>query len=473
MRLTVINFSCAFVLPLVIHLLASFNFVQSETTINFDYHNYDEMTMILNDINRNYPQLTSLYSIGKSVQGRELWVMLISKDINEEILMKPNVKYIGNMHGNEAVGREMLIHLILYLLTNYESDRYVRYLVDNTRIHIMPSMNPDGFEMSKEGQCHGGVGRGNANGRDLNRNFPDYFTPSDTPPEAETRAVQEWIRKTPFVLSANLHGGALVASYPFDNFPQGSPLKSARNSPAPDDDVFYHLAKIYSFNHRTMYQGKPCPGPGGTDGFPNGTTNGAHWYPLAGGMQDYNYIWEGCMELTLELSCCKYPYRHELSQFWMDNKQALLTYLGEAHRGVRGLITDINGNPIPRALLMIKGRNISFKSSDKGEIWRILLPGTYTVEVKAEGFESMSKTFTVNDGEITEIYLQLTPNEFRKGLVSSLMPSSSSSFDSHPLSHHNDTLFFPDQPFPYVGSSSMVHKETIYSKFNRWVNNWG
>lgn len=64
--------------------------------------------------------------------------------------------------------------------------------------------------------------RGNANGRDLNRNFPDYFTPSDTPPEAETRAVQEWIRKTPFVLSANLHGGALVASYPFDNFPQGS-----------------------------------------------------------------------------------------------------------------------------------------------------------------------------------------------------------------------------------------------------------
>lgn len=133
---------------------------------------------------------------------------------------------------------------------------------------------------------------------------------------------------------------------------------------------------------------------------------------ISGGMQDYNYIWEGCMELTLELSCCKYPYRHELSQFWMDNKQALLTYLGEAHRGVRGLITDINGNPIPRALLMIKGRNISFKSSDKGEIWRILLPGTYTVEVKAEGFESMSKTFTVNDGEITEIYLQLTPNEF-------------------------------------------------------------
>lgn len=432
------------------------------------------MTSILNDIHRSYPHLTSLYSIGKSVQGRELWVMLISKDVNSDVLMKPNVKYVGNMHGNEAVGREMLLHLILHLLTNYESDRYVRYLIDNTKIHIMPSMNPDGFEMSKEGQCHGSTGRGNAHGRDLNRNFPDYFTPSDAPVEPETQAIQEWIRKTPFVLSANLHGGALVASYPFDNYPQGilGSLKAARNSPSPDDDVFLHLAKIYSFNHRTMHLGKPCPGPGGTNGFPNGTTNGAHWYPLAGGMQDYNYIWEGCMELTLELSCCKYPYSHELSQFWFDNKQALLTYLGEAHRGVRGLVHDMNGNPIPKAILMIKGRNISFKSSDKGEIWRILLPGTYTVEVKAEGFEPLSKTFSVADGEITEIYLQLNSNEFRKGIVSSLMPSSSS-YGHHHISPQNETLFFPDQPFPYVGSPSVIHKETIYTRFNRWMNNWG
>ncbi|XP_053213451.1 carboxypeptidase D-like isoform X2 [Panonychus citri] len=408
--------------------------------------------------------------LGKSVQGRELWVMLISSDTNSDILMKPNVKYIGNMHGNEAVGREMLLHLILYLLTHYESDRYVRYLVENTKIHILPSMNPDGFEMSKEGQCHGSVGRGNAHGRDLNRNFPDYFTPRDTLPEPETRAIQEWSRKTPFILSANLHGGALVASYPFDNFPQGTSRKSVRNSPAPDEDVFLHLAKIYSFNHRVMHQGKPCPGLGETSGFPNGTTNGAHWYPLVGGMQDYSYIWEGCMELTLELSCCKHPYSHELSQFWFDNKQALLTYLGEAHRGVRGLVKDIHGNVVSKALFMVKGRNISFKSSDKGEIWRILLPGTYTIEAKAEGYEPMSKTFTVQEGEITEIYFKLTPNEPRKTILSLLMPESSLS-EPRPLL--NETLFFPDQLVPYERSPSLIHEGKGYSRFNRWVSSLG
>jgi hypothetical protein len=110
--------------------------------------------------------------------GRDLWVLLITKNPQEDPLLKPNVKYVANMHGNEvsflwiglflffilcfneqAVGRELLLQLIAYLINNYRTDTYVKYLLDNTRIHIMPSMNPDGFENSIEGQCTGGQGR--------------------------------------------------------------------------------------------------------------------------------------------------------------------------------------------------------------------------------------------------------------------------------------------------------------------------
>lgn len=41
----------------------------------------------------------------------------------------------------------------------------------------------------------------------------------------------------------------------------------------------------------------------------------------AGGMQDYNYLWHGCMEVTLEISCCKYPPAVELHKYWQDNKE--------------------------------------------------------------------------------------------------------------------------------------------------------
>lgn len=72
---------------------------------------------------------------------------------------KPDVKYVANIHGNEPVGRELLLHLVQYFVTSYNTDQYVKWLLDNTRIHIMPSMNPDGFAASKEGACDGGQGR--------------------------------------------------------------------------------------------------------------------------------------------------------------------------------------------------------------------------------------------------------------------------------------------------------------------------
>jgi hypothetical protein len=61
--------------------------------------------------------------------------------------------------------------------------------------------------------------RYNARGFDLNRNFPDYFKQNTKRLQPETEAYKEWIAKIQFTLSAGLHAGALVASYPFDNTP--------------------------------------------------------------------------------------------------------------------------------------------------------------------------------------------------------------------------------------------------------------
>ena len=60
--------------------------------------------------------------------------------------------------------------------------------------------------------------------------------------------------------------------------------------------------------------------------------------PLAGGMQDYNYVRASCYELTLELSCCKYPSPAQLPAFWEANRDALITFLFQVHMGESGAI---------------------------------------------------------------------------------------------------------------------------------------
>ena len=300
-------------------------------------------------------------------------------DIQERVELKPMVKLIANMHGNEAVGRELMLALARYLLQNYERDPRVRKIVSETDIHIMPSLNPDGFENATKGICLGhqvGSGRHNGNSVDLNRAFPSWDNLAETKEqlmmksEPEVAAVIDWVFTQPFVLSANFHDGAVVANYPWDD----SHGPERQKSISPDDATFVSLASLYATNHANMYQGV---GLCHEDNFPGGITNGAEWYIVKGGMQDFNYLFSNCMELTIEVSCCKYPLESELQTHWGHNKESLLSYLEVVQGGVRGLVKDLNGQPVPNAVVEVNGIQKNITTSYFGEYWRLLAPGKY------------------------------------------------------------------------------------------------
>ena len=299
---------------------------------DWTHHNFEQMTAYLQNLHRQYPKLTNLYSIGKSVQGRKLWVIEISDNPGKHEPGEPEFKFIANMHGNEVIGRELLLLLAKAFCRNYGRDENMTKMVDSTRIHLMPSMNPDGYELAAEGNNRKDwiIGRSNANNVDLNRNFPDQFFKSVTgPPQPETLAVMKWIHEYPFVLSANLHGGSLVANYPFDDNPTGK----SEYSKSPDDDVFKELAKSYSMAHPTMHLKNPpwpCPEVP-PDHFEDGVTNGAAWYSVSGGMQDYNYVHSNCFEITIEQGCKKFPEASELPKQWEENKRALIAYIDQVN----------------------------------------------------------------------------------------------------------------------------------------------
>uniref|UniRef100_A0A3Q2Y7G1 Carboxypeptidase D n=1 Tax=Hippocampus comes TaxID=109280 RepID=A0A3Q2Y7G1_HIPCM len=371
----------------------------------FRHHNYADMELFLRKYSSEFPSIAHLYSIGRSVENKELYVMVISNNPTVHEHGEPEFKYVGNMHGNEVVGRELLLNLIEYLCLNYGTDQEVTELVNNTRIHIMPSMNPDGYEVANEGDVRGYRGRNNSNNFDLNRNFPDQFAIIKDPRQPETIAVMNWLKSNPFVLSANLHGGSMVVNYPFDDDQEGK----TQYSKSPDDKVFQQLARTYSQENPLMHSGHPCVNLYPGEYFADGITNGASWYNVAGGMQDWNYLNTNCFEVTIELGCVKYPWAKDLPNYWEQNRRSLLQFIHQVHHGIKGTVSDIrDGMGIPNATIQVEGIDHNITTAHTGDYWRLLVPGTYSITASAHGYQPVRTYATVSKKGAEVVDFRLT-----------------------------------------------------------------
>ena len=159
---------------------------------------------------------------------------------------------------------------------------------------------------------------------------------------------------------------------------------------SPDDALFRHLALTYSMAHTQMHLGKPCPTRFKMasllgERFPDGITNGAMWYSVPGGMQDWNYIHTNDMEITLEVACFKFPLGKDLADYWLQNHEALLSYVEQVHRGVSGFVLDSKSQPISNATIIVASVKRNVTSAADGDYRRLLLPGEYQITATAAG----------------------------------------------------------------------------------------
>ncbi|XP_043919218.1 probable carboxypeptidase X1 isoform X1 [Protopterus annectens] len=415
----------------------------STDDFEFKHHNYKAMRRIMKAVNDECPNITRVYSIGKSYLGLKMYVMEISDNPGQHEVGEPEFRYVAGMHGNEVVGRELLLFLMQYMCREYKNGnpRIVR-LVDETRIHLLPSMNPDGYEQAyKLGSELSGwaIGRWTYEGYDLNHNFadlntplwdaeenelvphkypnhylpiPEYYTSENASVAPETWAVIEWMQKIPFVLSANFHGGELVVTYPFD---MAHDWKAKEQTPTPDDSFFRWLATVYATTNRVMsnLDRRICH----TDNFirHGNIINGADWHTVPGSMNDFSYLHTNCFEITVELSCDKFPHEVELPMEWENNKESLIVYMEQVHRGIKGVVRDKDTEEgIPDAIISVDGINHDVRSAVDGDYWRLLNPGEYEVTVKAEGYIPVTKMCRVNFEDqptICDFRLSKTPKQ--------------------------------------------------------------
>jgi len=147
--LSVSLFAVVLSLPAVVSPPSSDSFdAETDDQVPADrYLDNEEMSAWMQGIAARYPKLASLKSVGKSAQGRDLWAMELSHSVGrgQRDLLMPMVKLVGNIHGNEVVGRQLMLRLISYLIAKDGTDERIAQLLNTTDIFIMPSMNPDGF----------------------------------------------------------------------------------------------------------------------------------------------------------------------------------------------------------------------------------------------------------------------------------------------------------------------------------------
>lgn len=363
------------------------------------YHNYDNLTTELNAYAEIYPDICRLYSLGQSVEGRELWAMIIS-DYPDDEEDEPEFKYVSTMHGNEPLGTEMCLYFIDLLLNEYGTDKRITNLVDSTDIWIVPLINPDGLELGT---------RYNAEGFDLNRNFPVTTDSSknifeggslyDAECQPEIQHIVKWAAENSFVLSANLHTGGLYVRYPYDDNGRGG-----ADSPTPDDQLFEEISRCYSMWNLPMWN---------STRYPQGIVNGAYDYPVNGGTIDWHYRYVSCNEVAIELSNIKRPSASQIPIFWLDNKESMLSFLEAVHIGVRGVVTDLaSGKPLWAEVWVGDNSHPVFTDPDVGDYHRMLLPGTYELTFSAPGYESRSiKNVTVTDGSAIRLDVKLVPGQ--------------------------------------------------------------
>jgi len=352
-----------------------------------DYTPEAELLQLLDSISEKFPDITMRETIGASVEGRQLAGIVIGQGVRQgRPLLRPQVKYVANIHGDEAVGRELLLGLARYLTDNYGKDARVTAIVDTTEVHLIPSINPDGNEACS---------RHNANDEDLNRAFPGWrdmglsrgaifkggFLEQDNyqyeyevrPREPEVQAMMNFILDNPFVLSISFHDGRVMVNYPWDDSPTA---EEGHAAVCPDDAVFSELAALYAEWHTFMWTGKClCH----SETFDKGISNGAEWYLVDNGMQDFNYLFSNCLEITVELSCTKKPPPTNLQAEWENNLDPLLALLESVHGGVKGRVVDQDGEVLPEAAIKVAGIEKDMVTTSRGEYWRLLMPGTYLI----------------------------------------------------------------------------------------------
>lgn len=296
---------------------------------------YQQMTDSLKELAKKYPKLAKLESIGKSSEGRDIWVLRIG--VPKKGKHKPRLVLTGLHHAREWQTGEAAMYTAEKLLEGYSKDETIKKLLDEFEVDIIPMVNPDGYEYSLKHDSWWRKTRSKheVNGRitygvDPNRNyyderFPHLYRPKgDTPQssyddygasdnpysdtyrgpkgasEPEIKALQDFSRNPDVKAVIDLHSYGRMILFPWGH----------TYDEAPDVKLFRELGSYMNKAVDNRFR----------------LEQSSSLYPTSGSSEDWQYV-QKHITYTVELGRSFHPSASGLEQDKRDTYNIFLAFM--------------------------------------------------------------------------------------------------------------------------------------------------
>lgn len=352
------------------------------------YPDYPTYVEYMDSLAQSNHGTASLVEIGRSASGRQILAMRITAP--GDTSARPSVLLSSTIHGDELTGYMLSLRLIDSLLSDPENTMPGTQAI----LYIAPLLNPDGTYGASDTSIIG-PSRYNANGIDLNRNFPPLTAEGEQPElQPETKAIMSFAESRRFSFSVSLHCGDEVVNYPWDSFKMGE-------MSLPDLEWWQAISRQYvdtlrakdSTTLRTV-----CD---------EGHVFGSQWYKVSGGMQDWMYSQMRCRETTIEISRTKATHPSRANEYWELCSGAIITFLKHSGVGFSGSVTDTYGNPIADATIIISGHDencSSVTTNRNGIYFRPSMPDiTMEACAVAAGYKVECQVFSTGSNSMEQV----------------------------------------------------------------------
>lgn len=289
---------------------------------------YNEHVQFMNDLVAAHPDLAQMVDLGQSVQGRSMWAIRITGPS----AVKPALIYHGAEHGDEQAGASIVAYAANHLLSNYDTDPDVKYLVDNVEWYILPIMNPDGYVA---------YDRWNANGVDLNRNWDGPGAgqdPSGGPypfSEPETQNMRDFFLAHPTAqLHIDFHGYVPWIMWAWAHIPDHTP----------EHDQYYALGDEY----------RDLINEAGGGYYQIGTIYDVVWYGISGCSTNWVYGVADRWSFAIEANhwnmpdiCIEFLEGQLMLAEWLRSYDCNGNGVADTMDIINQTSEDVNGNGIP------------------------------------------------------------------------------------------------------------------------------